>query len=63
MHAKARAAARALRRIASFFAGLKRSAEQLSALERWCRILSRALIKYLKGRVLKPPRGLLPAPA
>jgi hypothetical protein len=63
MHAKAGAAARALRRIASFFTGLKQTAEQLSPIERWCRILSRALIKYLKGRVLKPPGGLLPAPA
>lgn len=62
MHARARAAARALRAIAAFFAGLKRTAEQLTALERWCRILSRALIKYLKGRVLKPPGHLLPAP-
>jgi hypothetical protein len=61
MHAKAGAAARALLRIASFFTGLKQNAEQLSALERWCRILSRALIKYLKGRVLKPRGGLLPA--
>jgi len=63
MHAKAGAATRALRRIATFFTDLKRTAEQLSALERWCRILSRALVKYLKGRVLKPPDGLLPAPA
>jgi hypothetical protein len=63
MHAKGGAAAQALCRIAAFFTGLKRSAEQLSALERWCRILSRALVKYLKGRVLKPPGGLLPAPA
>lgn len=62
MHAKGGAAARALRRIASFFGGLRQSAEQLSVLERWCRILSRALIKYLKGRVLKPPGGLLPTP-
>jgi hypothetical protein len=63
MHAKAGAAARALRRIASFFTGLKQSAEQLSAFERWCRILSRTLVKYLQGWVLKPPGGLLPAPA
>ena len=62
MHAKAGAAARALWRIASFFGGLRQNAEQLSAVERWCRILSRALIKYLKGRVLKPPGGLLPTP-
>ena len=61
MHARAGSVARALRAIAAFFAGLKRTAEQLSALERWCRILSRALIKYLKGRVLKPPGHLLPA--
>jgi Transposase DDE domain group 1 len=63
MHARAGSTARALRAIAAFFAGLKRTAEQLTALERWCRILSRALVKYLKGRVLKPPGHLLPAPA
>ena len=62
MHAKAGAAARALRRIASFLPALKRNAEQLSPIERWCRILSRALIKYLKGRVLKPPGGLAARP-
>jgi hypothetical protein len=63
MHARAGAAASALRAIAAFFAGLKRTAEQLTAIERWCRILSRALIKYLKGRVLRPPGHLLPVPA
>ena len=36
-------------------------APQLTALERWCRILSRALQKYFQGRVPKPPPGLLPA--
>ena len=61
MHAKAGSAARALRKIAAFFAELWRTAEQLSTPERWCRILSRALIKYLKGRVLKPPGRFLPA--
>jgi hypothetical protein len=61
MHAKGDAASRALRAIAAFFASLRPTAEQLSDLERWCRILSRALTKYLKGRVLKPPGGLLPA--
>ena len=55
MHAKAGAAARALRAIAAFFAQLRRTAEQLGHAERWCRILSRALVKYLNGRVLKPP--------
>ena len=34
---------------------------QLSGLEKWRRILSRALIKYLHGRVIRPPPGYLPA--
>jgi hypothetical protein len=63
MHAKGGAAARALRRIATFCTDFTRSAEPLSALARWCRILSRALIKDLKGWALKPPGDLLPAPA
>ncbi len=63
MHGQADAAARALRAIAAFFADLKQTAEQLSDLERWCRILSRALIKYLKGRELRPPGRFLPAEA
>ena len=37
------------------------NAPQLSAVERWCRILSRAYRKYFGGRILKPPPGLLPA--
>ncbi len=61
MHGKSDAGSRALRAIAAFFTGLKQTAEQLSDIERWCRILSRALIKYLKGRVLKPPGRLLSA--
>lgn len=61
MHGKADDVSRALRAIAAFFSGIKETAEQLSDIERWCRILSRALIKYLKGRELKPPGGLLPA--
>ena len=52
---------RALANVSAFLADLARTAGQLSALERWCRILSRALIKYLKGRVLKPPGQFLPA--
>ena len=62
-HARAGSAIRALRTIAAFFAGLRQTAEQLSAVERWCRILSRALVKYLKGRVLKPPGLFRPASA
>jgi hypothetical protein len=48
----------AFTRIAAFFAELRETAEQLTELDRWYRILSRALIKYLKGRQLDPPRRL-----
>lgn len=37
------------------------SAPQLTVIERWCRILGRALSKFLHGRDPKPPPGLLPA--
>jgi hypothetical protein len=47
-----------LTRIAAFFATLRETAEQLTDLDRWYRILSHALIKYLKGRQLDPPRRL-----
>ena len=55
-------AQKALRRIADFFAKL-RTAEQLTPLERWYRILSEALKKFLRGRKLIPPRQLQPATA
>ena len=54
-HARARAA---LTRIAGFFAHLRKTAEQLTALERWYRILSEALKKFLRGRKLEPPLQL-----
>jgi hypothetical protein len=40
----------ACRRFFGFFADLRRTAEQLTAVECWYRILSHALIKYLRGR-------------
>ncbi len=43
-----------LNRIVLFFKSLK-DAEQLSSEQRWYRILSKALEKYLKGRLLQPP--------
>ncbi len=46
----------------AFFKTLRQTAEQLTALQRWYRVLSRALVKYLNGRDLHPPPGL-PAPA
>ena len=55
VHGEHYRARRALTRIAGFFADLRRTAEQLTAVERWYRILSHALIKYLRGRQLRPP--------
>jgi hypothetical protein len=43
------------------FAGLRAKAEQLDAVQRWYRILSEALRKYLHGRQLIPPARLQPA--
>jgi hypothetical protein len=58
IHGQRRRARRALTRIAAFFAELRKTAEQLTDLDRWYRILSRAMVKYLKGRQLDPPRRL-----
>lgn len=44
-----------LNRIADFFKALKVGAEQLSRQQTWYLILSKALEKYLQGRVLQPP--------
>jgi hypothetical protein len=53
---------RACRNLAAFLHGLRLTAEQLTLTQRWYRILSRAMRKYLHGRELLPP-DLLPAPA
>jgi hypothetical protein len=52
---------RRIRRNAQFLAELRQNAPQLTAVERWCRILARALIPYLYGRRPSPPANLLPA--
>jgi hypothetical protein len=57
-HGQHRRVRHAFLRIAGFFARLRQTAEQLTDLERWHRILSYALVKYLKGRQLDPPRAL-----
>src|SRR3977135_812827 len=57
-HGERGRARRALTRIAAFFATLRETAEQLTDLDRWYRILSHALVKYLKGPQLAPPRRL-----
>ena len=41
-----------------FFDSLKNCAEQLTTEQRWYRILSKALEKYLKGIILEPPLAL-----
>jgi len=60
-HGQHQRARQAFLRIAGFFARLRQTAEQLTDLDRWYRILSYALVKYLKGRQLDPPRRLEPA--
>lgn len=52
----------ACREIAAFFKNLRQTAEQLTPMQRWCRVLARTLVKYLHGRQLRPP-ALLPAPS
>ena len=61
-HAEAGWVERACREIAAFFKTLRQTTEQLTPLQRWCRVLSRALVKYLNGRQLQPPLAL-PSPA
>jgi hypothetical protein len=61
MHGERHKARRAYQRIAHFLAGLRSTAEQLDAVQRWYRILSEALKRYLKGRRLEPPPRLAPA--
>lgn len=50
-----------LNRIVTFFHALKNHAEQLTSEKKWHLILSKALEKYLNGRILQPP-SLLPNP-
>ena len=61
-HAEAPWVESACREIAAFFRALRQTAEQLTPLQRWYRVLARALVKYLNGRELHPP-PCLPAPA
>ncbi len=60
-HGLAAKARSALTRIAAFFAELRASAEQLTAEQRWYRILTQALVRYLNGQPLRPPPRLVPA--
>jgi hypothetical protein len=61
-HAEAQWVETACREIAAFFKTLRRTAEQLTPLQRWRLVLARALSKYLGGRPLHEPLAL-PAPS
>jgi len=50
-------ARQALTRIAGFFSELRKTAEQLTALERWYRILSQALKRFSAGET-RPARPI-----
>jgi Transposase DDE domain group 1 len=60
-HGLAAKAKAALTRIAAFFTDLRSTAEQLTQEQRWYRILSQALVRYLNGQPLRPPPRLKPA--
>jgi hypothetical protein len=61
-HAQADYIQETFERIQRFFNQLKTNAPQLTVTERWCRILSEAMKKYLGNSLLKPPdEGFLPA--
>ena len=60
-HAMAKPAAKALMAVAAFLRGLAKNAEQLTRLQTWRAILSRAFQAFLNGRLLRPPPRLAPA--
>jgi DDE family transposase len=61
-HGRARWAQRVLTNVARFLRGLSNAAEQLTADDRWSRILAYAVRSWLKGRRLRdPPRLAAPA--
>jgi len=61
MHAARDKTRDAYRRIAGFLGDLRKNAEQLDPLQKWCRILSEVLRHFLNGRQLEPPIRLNPA--
>ncbi|MBV8285422.1 MAG: transposase [Hyphomicrobiales bacterium] len=60
-HAEAKPAAKALAAVAAFLRGLARNAEQLTRLQTWRAILSRAFQAFLNGRLLRAPPRLAPS--
>jgi len=59
MHGNHRQLRTILTRLTAFFEWLRSNAEQLTWAERWRRILSLALVKFLRGRLLVPPTFML----
>jgi hypothetical protein len=55
MHGDHRQLRKILHRLTVFFNWLRANAEQLTWAERWRQILSLALVKFLRGRLLRPP--------
>ncbi len=60
-HAKSVPAAKALRAVAMFLRALVKTAEQLTASQRWAAILARAFQAFLNGRPLRSPPRLVPS--
>ncbi len=60
-HAKSVPAAKALRAVATFLRALVKTAEQLTASQRWAAILARAFQAFLNGRPLRRPPRLAPS--
>ncbi len=58
MHGKASVVRKILAQVVDFFESIKVIAEQLTVEQRWYLILSRALVKFLHGRILEPPLAL-----
>jgi hypothetical protein len=57
-HGKSGLVRKVLTQVVDFFESIKSFAEQLTVEQRWCRILSKALEKYLHGMIIEPPRAL-----
>ena len=60
-HADAPAIRRRMALTVAFLQGLNETTKPSGDQETWCRIFSRALIKSLHCRVIRPPPGYLPA--
>src|SRR6266545_3020911 len=60
-HARSIPVAKALHAVALFLRDLTKNAEQLTSLQRWRTILSKAFVRFLKGHQLRLPPRLAPS--